>query len=318
MPTGILIQGDGIAACACAKLLQKSSKLVSFNRSRAARGPVLLLNAGTQRLLKDVFDIEDEFFSALPCIRRRVVLWGDTPVAELPHEGRVVSERELLDRLWKQVDPSSDGVSEWTIYSNVNGVHQSFGSRIAHTATVEIKESAADACYIESLSNGWLFLLATSLIAVGGLPEELLSNSKLIAGEVRAISAITGEFPCYPRILDPLCGPGWLACGSAAMSFDPICGEGVGNAIREAILACAVIEVSDRESLLAEYSGRLLLGFLRHLETCRGFYASAQGGEWWDTELSALERGIEWTKQRLANLPKPRYRMVDFKLEAVS
>ena len=38
-----------------------------------------------------------------------------------------------------------------------------------------------------------------------------------------------------------MCGPGWLSCGTAALSFDPICGDGTGHAVREGILAAAVI-----------------------------------------------------------------------------
>ncbi|HEX4167365.1 MAG TPA: hypothetical protein VHZ55_18015 [Bryobacteraceae bacterium] len=191
---------------------------------------------------------------------------------------------------------------------------------------MQIKETASETCWVESLDGGWLFLLPTcectgSLIAVGDSATELLEHSRLVNPQIESLSAAGGRFAAYPRILDPLCAPGWLACGSAVMSFDPICGEGAGQAVREAILASALLEhwLNGHllEGLLNHYSSRLLAGFLRHLVTCRRFYVSAHSSEWWQAELTAIESGIEWTRRRLSELPKSQYRLVDFALEPV-
>jgi hypothetical protein len=103
------------------------------------------------------------------------------------------------------------------------------------------------------------------------------------------------------------------------MSFDPICGEGAGNAVREAILASAVIgyaaNCSDVGGVLTHYSSRLLMGFLRHLQLCRSFYASVRRSDWWNGELAKLDEGIEWTRLRLSGLPESRYRLINFDLE---
>ena len=99
-------------------------------------------------------------------------------------------------------------------------------------------------------------------------------------------------------------------------------GIGKGNAVREAILASAVIgsvaNSGDSEAALAHYSTRLLSGFLRHLEVCRQFYISASRSEWWDSEQAQLDRGIEWTRFQLSTVPKPQYRLVGFDLEQIS
>jgi flavin-dependent dehydrogenase len=118
--------------------------------------------------------------------------------------------------------------------------------------------------------------------------------------------------------LAELNGPDWLACGSAAMSFDPVCGEGAGNAAREAILASAVMAAiqagEDPDAVLSHYRSRLLGGFLRHLEICLEFYTRARQGPWWEGEIVLLQRGIEWTRAQMRPLPPPRYRLVDFRL----
>jgi flavin-dependent dehydrogenase len=124
-------------------------------------------------------------------------------------------------------------------------------------------------------------------------------------------------------MLQPLAAPRRLACGTAAISFDPLCGEGTGNAVREAFLAAAVVRAAlsggDAEALAAHYTSRLQLGFLRHLQICQQFYNSGGHGEFWDAESDALRRGIGTLAAELQNQPAPRYRLMDrtlFPMEA--
>ena len=105
------------------------------------------------------------------------------------------------------------------------------------------------------------------------------------------------------------------------MAFDPICGDGAGNAVREAILAAAVVRAAARgesvDRLLAHYRSRLIAGFRRHLELSLEFYRAGNSGPWWDQEIQALERGVAWCAERLAAEPAFHYRLNGFELEAV-
>ena len=80
------------------------------------------------------------------------------------------------------------------------------------------------------------------------------------------------------------------------MAFDPLCGDGTANAVREAILAAAVIRTGP--SALSHYEARLTAGFQRHLALCVSFYQSANTGPWWQTELDKLHEGLAWCKSR--------------------
>jgi hypothetical protein len=187
---------------------------------------------------------------------------------------------------------------------------------------VKLKESAErNACWIESLENGWLFLIPATvedgwLLSVGG--SNLLESSRLIAPVIESVTAAKGEFPAYPRIANPLCDEHWLACGTAAMAFDPLCGDGTGNAAREAILAAAVIraatEEEDAEGVRLHYHKRLLAGFQRHLEQCRPFYATGQSTAWWRAELEQIETGVEWCAKQIAECGEYRYQLREFDL----
>jgi hypothetical protein len=300
--------------------------------------PAILVSQSTQKLLADIFE-SSELFEGLPEIRKRVVAWGKGEPVMLPHSAVVVSEGVLLERLRarmadvnkRAVDRGVAGPDSTIVTARAPGdsaeqLH--FGSRMALVSEVELREEAEqDACWVEAVEKGWLFMLAMgggrgSLICVGGAVEELLAKSRLVRGQVKKMCGALAEFTAYPQTAVDLCGAGWLACGSAAMTFDPLCGEGAGNAAREAILACAVVRAiagggSVRE-ILAEYSLRLRLGFLRHLENCREFYQRDRAGAFWNSELNSIERGIVWTQEKLRGAGRPRFRLVGFELERIA
>jgi hypothetical protein len=335
----VLVRGDGVAAACCVRSLSAHGLQVSVVRTGRAKLSAVLLGEATQSLLTDLF-ADKKLLAGLPQIRKRVVAWGPgaQPVA-LPHSALVISEHDLLERLWARVQTpievsQSAGNQEtnaWEIISSRTEQDARnegrFGSRHAFVSNVQLKAAAdRESCWAESLDAGWLFLFPLSgasacLISVGGPANSLLTESRLIAAQVEKPLTSTAEFPAYPRILSELCGSGWLACGTAAMTFDPLCGEGVANAVREAILASAVIRAalqgSEVDSLLAHYRARLMNGFLRHLHICHHYYSTGGTGPFWSSELKLLQRGIESLSARLQPQPSPQYRLLGFELVAL-
>lgn len=300
----------------------------STGRSRV---PALMIGDATQSLIRDVFGQTDLFRDA-PRIDKRLVAWepGAKPIA-VPHSAVVVSEQQLSLRLRPQSGDVNSAAPRWTIHASpplpVSTVEHRFGTRIAAAVQVRLTDSSdAAACSIEALEGGWLFLIPAGersawLLAVGGPPADLLPLSKLIHPQIAELTSVPAQFPAYPRISDPFCGPGWLACGVTALSFDPLCGEGTGNAVREAILASAVIRAavagaSDVDGLLAHYRARLLAGFYRHLELCREFYSRGRTGPWWTQELDYLRKGLDYCKAQPAM--RYSYQLAGFELRPIS
>jgi hypothetical protein len=285
-----------VAASCCAHLL-KGVEIAGDSRPRI---PALLISAATQALVEDVF--QRRVFDGATKISRRVVQWGDGARAvEMGHSAVVISEKDLIERLPTPVTGPAAFPAQL-----------GFGTRMA--TAFPVANTVANACTIESVENGWLFLLPGWLLAVGDSP---LEQSQLVAAQIESIGEAAGRFPAYPRISNTLCEDGWLAVGGAAMSFDPICGDGVGNAIREAILAAAVIRAGAAEALRAHYRARLVAGFLKHLELCRPFYAACSG-EWWRGELALLDQGIAWCRAQLRTALPFRYQLRDFDLHRIA
>jgi hypothetical protein len=319
-----VIRGDGVAAYCCAHLLGKAGFSVELQPVDRPRLPVILLGEQALALIRDVFD-QPNLFGDQPRIRKRVVAWGPDPTpVEVEHSAVVVSEESLLQAIRPEAPSEGDG--GWTVFAArplpSPAVEHCFGTRMASAIPVTMKESSDPAgCWIESLENGWLFLVSGWLLAVGAKAELLLGRSRVIATQIVEIGASSGEFPAFARIASPLGGPSWLACGTAAMAFDPICGDGTAHAIREAILASAVLRAlaggGSPDNLLSHYESRLTAGFHRHLTLCRQFYLSGGTGPLWSSELEAIDRGIQWCEPKLSDRPGFRYQLRGFELVAV-
>lgn len=321
----MIVRGDSVAAYCCAYLLNKAGFRIELESVARSRLPVILLSDQALALIRDIFDHPD-LFSAAPRIRTRVVAWGNAAPLTLDHSATVVSEESLLDAIRPALTSAADRDTPWTILAApplpAPAIEERFGTRTASAVPVTLKESSdTSACRIESLDEGWLFLTPGWLLAVGAPPDTLLGRSRVVAAEIAECGMTRATFPAYARIASPLCGSGWLACGSAAMAFDPICGDGTAHAVREAILASAVLRAiaggGSEDELLAHYQARLVTGFQRHLLLCREFYRTGGSTPLWQAELAAIDRGIDWCKAALATHRIFRYQLRGFELEAV-
>lgn len=201
---------------------------------------------------------------------------------------------------------------------------QRFGERLSSTAKVRLGMNAEPAtCWIESVDDGWLFLIPDGtggawLLAVGDTPERLAGQAPMIAPLIDTMEPPSGTFDTSPRMLKHLAGDDWLALGTAALAFDPICGDGTAQAVREAILASAVITArarrEDPAALVTHYQSMLLAAMRRHLQLSLPFYGGAGSSRWWREQYAASRTGYDWCTAHLAKMPEPRFALQGFDL----
>jgi hypothetical protein len=315
----VLVRGDGIAARCCEHLLHQAGCEVVSDHLDRPRLPAIMLGGAAVAMMRDVFG-QQQLFHGMHQIKKRVVAWGrgSEPVS-LDHSAVVVSERELLESVGEHESNHVDDV-DWTVITSrplpEEVIEHHFGSRMAHAQSVALA-GASDTCWIESLDSGWLFLIPNSektgwLLSIG--PADL-KRSRLVAPQVADVHGGVSQFPSHPRIMQPLCEERWIACGSAAMAFDPLCGDGTAHAVREAILAAAVIRAGS--DALRHYEARLTAGFERHLSLCLGFYQSGGTGDWWESESASLKEGLDWCAARAKTFGSYRYQLNGFDLVPV-
>ena len=328
----IAIRGSGIAASGCAHILAGAGLRVAIEERRRPSVPTIMLSDPALGLIRSVFDRPD-LFSDRPRVKRRVVAWGGPPVI-VPHGAALASEAQVQAALAVPAAAAADP-ADFTIHTASPlplGEMRVFGDRNAVAARVKLRDPAlANEARIEAVAGGWLYLVPAEagtgwLLGVGGAIAALLGQSALIAPVVDAVGAVSTPFLAAPRLHLPMHGAAggadrgadWLACGTAALGFDPICGDGAAQSVREAILAAAVVtaiaEGGDRAALLSHYQSMLIAAMRRHLLLCAQFYANGGTGDWWRAQHEALMDGHRWCTSLLAKLPEPRFLLDGFRL----
>ncbi|SEI79222.1 hypothetical protein SAMN05518849_101934 [Sphingobium sp. AP50] len=319
----VAIRGSGIAARGCAHILTGAGLRVAIEDVRRPSVPTIMLSDPALSLVRGVFDRPDLFIDH-PRVRRRMVAWGGAPV--MVRHGAVLTSEDQVQAALSAVADAPVMPADFTIHTASPlplGDMRIFGERHAVAAKVKLR---ADACEeearIEAVADGWLYLVPAEpemgwLLGVGGSIDRLLGQSALIAPVVDAAAA-AAPFLAAPRLHMPLHGADWLTCGTAALGFDPICGDGTAQSVREAILAAAVVtaiaEGGDRAALLSHYQSMLIAAMRRHLLLCAQFYANGGQGDWWRAQHDALVKGHHWCTALLAKMPEPQFLLDGFRL----
>ncbi len=330
MTDRVILRGKGVAVSTAAHLLRRAGLAVDHEPGKRRPVPVIMLSDPALALLRDVHG-QPQMFADKTRIERRVVRWGAGDPVEMPHGAVVVSEDDLtfvLDMFPRENFPTP---GESSALIKLHGTApfpaakmRRFGERLSMTARVTLAAHAAPAtCWIESVDGGWLFLIPDGcggawLLAVGGTPEVLAAQAPMIAQLIDTIGATRPAFDTSPRMLERLAGDGWLACGTSALAFDPICGDGTAQATREAILASAVVTAlargEDPAALTMHYNSMLLAAMRRHLQLSLPFYGGAGSARWWREQYTAARAGYDWCTARLATMPEPRFALHGFDL----
>jgi flavin-dependent dehydrogenase len=236
----------------------------------------------------------------------------------------------------------SEPTFDWHIYAN-SGPRQDvnnstvlparkFGQRYAMSIEVMLSDdSSCQTSFIEATPGGWLFLAPIArgrAVLQAVVPEkpteidqttrELLAHTKELKRIVQKVVGGTAMFECAPKKTIKMDGATWLATGTAACSYDPLCGDGAGYAMRAAILAAAVLEGIDRggskESLLSYYKLRLTYAFYTHVRSCLSIYSAANLNESWREELTRMAQGLCEVEQELSSMTTNPYRLNGFEL----
>jgi hypothetical protein len=322
----VTIRGGGVAASCCAHVLGLHGIAASAIRVDRPPLPVVMISDAALSLVRDVFG-RPGLFAGERRIDRRVVSWGGSDPVAMPHAATIVTGAALEAALAPAAPALDDAAPGFHVHAMAplpDGEVMRFGERRALATEVTlVDDDDADCCRIESLEAGWLFLIPSGagrawLLCVGISLDGALAQSRDIASRIVAGDTPRQSFDPSPRIATQVTGDDWISCGTAAIAFDPICGDGTVQAVREAILAAAVIAAiargGDAQALRAHYGAMLTATMRRHLQLCAPFYRSGGTGAWWEQAHDALALGHDWCTRRLAAEPEPRYMLRGYEL----
>lgn len=356
MTRDALVVGRGVAALAGAHLLRRRGWTVNLQRQPPGPLPMLVLGTPACELLSHVFGAEPDPLRGAHRLAARVVAWGaDAEPAVVSHQAAVIDQALLLARLEEVVQragdepaepaPGGEAAARWivdaggrssTVAATLgNAQRRKIGARtlVAQDMTLT-RRASRDASMIETVPGGWLFLAPaggdTGLLQAmvpqppaqpAAMIASMLEGSRLVAPALGGAASEVKVFAAAPRILTPLCGPGWIAVGDAATALDPICGDGTGHGLRAALLAAAVLEADADErsgrSCLRHYELRVRKAFLDHLRACVGYYSGGWTSDVWTGEIASMTAELDREGSRQIDGAPLRYGLYDEQLVAL-
>ena len=327
--THVRIRGRGIAALTAACMLAGRGHQLIITGPPTNNCLQLALNADTVALIDDLHGLQLAAHPEARWIERRIVRgWHDGPVSVdapvLSLPASLVAEclehslrSSYADRLEWRRDESDCEPDRFTIDAagpghplhTVQSTGLTFGNRVATSAAFRVK-GPNDVAILERTPLGWLFLLPSrgdhaTLFVVVAQPShdpEQTVDSAIVSSPISAIVGARQAAQPWrliaPTLQHPLATRRFIRIGEAAFTFDPLCGDGVGYAVRSALLAATVVDdlAYGEPRGLEYYHARLTRTFRAHLQACTTCYEGWQPVGW-SGELARARRGISFLQR---------------------
>ncbi|HKM61076.1 MAG TPA: hypothetical protein VJY39_01170 [Acidisphaera sp.] len=303
--------GAGVAGLTAAHLLRARGWNVAASGTPRASFGAILLRETTARLLLAIWgDTDGTLLRGARRLHGRRVLWGTEPEARVAQPAYAIELSMLVAALAERVGrlaPDSADACAWTLAATDDaasplGPARRHGVRRAWIADVALSPLAPrDEAVLEGVDGGWFMLLpdgsgrgtlqAVAARASDAPPfDDLRARTRLMRDLVGEVCAQAGPFPCMPRLRAPAAGSRTIAVGEAALACDPLCGDGVGHALRGAVAAASALQAiaagAPEAEALRRYDAGLAFAMRRHLGACIAHYEAAGGG--WDAEIAAM------------------------------
>lgn len=326
----IEVVGHGIAAATSALLASQRGYEVSFESASNPSERIVSVPRGTVDLVQDLTGLSIARTVPSRWITARRVAWESRKFTSIPLEALVFDAdalaRAMADRFVSQeakpvVATESRAPTVWTVVAEgrtsgiarvTAGMRQAVGGWIPGLPGLD-EATTLVAC----VPHAWIFatphpVSGITLVAVhpatcnGTTPREILEDAVefLWPGFGARLERHTGRSVLAAPSFAPDCAShGRIAAGEAAISFDPLRGDGVGNAVRGALLAQSVIAAiaggTDERQCLAYYRSRLARAFAEHVQTCSAHYLRAWNAHVWCSEIALIAGGAAKTAAEL-------------------
>lgn len=314
----IRVWGGGVSALAVATLLCARGADVRLSLRPCGRGRIVAIPAETLDLICDLLGVCASSLRIGPMVNHRRVDWSNGTQGVVPHPALVCDLADLAAVLtarlrdagcvdFEETDAMPDDDADWVLHASGRPPPApSNGVRVGQFIRVATISSFPQIAIAATLS-GWIF---TAPHPEGGMAVLLVSPSAaLCATKTEDVSARLasiglrvspgkimeiGKPECLaPALAEPLFKGNQLRVGDAAFALDPLRGDGVGFALKGALLAQAVLARIDEGSSpvesLRHYEARLRRAFVTHLCACREHYQRARHAEIWSPELAVMD-----------------------------
>lgn len=325
---GARVLGSGLGAATAVLTLERFGWRVVFQKTQSRHAHPIVLNSAARFLIGQICG--ESFLERLPHHRlsRRLIAWtAASPI--IMDEAAVVVDSGLLASTMlaaHETQPSETSEPDPVLTIDATGrpgidfAAWSGGRRHAALVPVTLLPAADRECLvIEAATDGWLALMPTGetagiLFAFGlssnhDMAHRMLATAPLIrtataeAGRTHSVLS-AAPYLRVPEQFEPSC----LPVGRAAMSFDPLSGDGAAVALRTAHLVTSIGQANfrhgDQSKLSGLYAARLMKAMKAHLRGLLSLYACARFAQNWASELEAMQNMLNAIESR-ATQPWP-------------
>jgi hypothetical protein len=311
----IRVRGGGVSAIAAAILLRARGAEVRMSVPAGARGRIVAIPVETLALMRDLLGIGADSLRLGRLVQRRRVDWSNSTASVIPQVALVCDRADLVAALATPLRDAgclehddTDDDADWIIEASGRpGGGAPIGNRVGQFARIATLPPDPQ-IMIAATTAGWFF----------AAPHPVGGTAVLLVSPTAALCAITGEDvvdrlagtdiqtsaskvlelskpkSSAPALAEPISSGRRLSVGDAAFALDPLRGDGVGFALRGALLAQAVLaridaDSSSRAECLGYYNARLRQAFVSHVRGCREHYMAAGHAEIWRHELAEMD-----------------------------
>ena len=321
-----LVNGAGVAGLTSAHLLAARGWRVDCAPGSQAPGPVVVVGRPTADLLLELWQADETLFEGAHRLQGRVIHWEpgassafspapalampvDVLRARLAERARAAGVRFVAPG---QVDPASyDRVVQAGGRAVSPDASLAFGRRRGVAASIKLTSHArTDRAVMESVPGGWLFLIPRGLgrgalqaVFAGDVADpgadlqRLLAHSRVMSLLIEEIVDDHAGFVAMPRLAAEPCTSRSIVVGDAAMTLDPMSGNGIGSGLKSALLAAAVLDAARRETVpqacFDHYAQRLRDAQRSHVRTCIDFYGRSAHAADWQEEIGRMSEALD-------------------------
>lgn len=333
-PFRVWIEGGGVAAAALATLLARRGIDVALRREDAGPSRIVAIPRATALMLHDLLGIDIERRVRARLVVGRRVAWEEVRFVEVAAPALICDVRDLVScivdgmpRDAVQTSAQDASGADWIVLARGRGRNDDRGVAAGERAAVvgsipSLPSFDTQRTLVAAVPDGWLFAAAhpesgialTLVQPPGRLTESepaalTAAVDALWPGHGRTASAGGARVHSAPCLDLDCARPGHMTVGDSAFAIDPLRGDGVGFAIRGALLAQSVLGAIARERsvgpYLTHYAARLRHAFCRHVDECVSHYERAWNAAIWQGEIAKMRR----SRRLVADVPPLRFRL---------
>lgn len=325
----ITVEGGGAAAGLARATFARAGCAVAAAPGSGGRAPLLVtLNEPTLFLFADLFGAAASrslLSSGMP-LSRRVVAWSGGAPLRGPARLLLVPLARVA-AVAAQAATSRPGDAPPMVVTCRGRAYNSggpVGPRFAFVWNdVPAKPIDAGAGWTVAARGGWAFTAATGAghsMVQAVVPEDDEARAAAVAVVALSIATVRHGFApgrpadfrgdASPRLGAALAGRAF-ALGDEHLALDPLCGDGIGHALRAAVLLAALA----RARLFASgtgasiYERRMRAAFVAHLRNCETYYAHIAEAAAWRPAVREMRSRRRLEEAILASTDSPAYRL---------